>query len=59
LEELIATFNRGEEINEAVLQRSLEKALSPEGLEKLRELSRCEETRIDIKGYAKKASKEK
>jgi len=58
LEDNLGVFAKEGKINEEVLKRSLELALSPEGKAKLKELCENEEiarTRAYIKGYAKKA----
>ncbi|MEM2875579.1 MAG: aldo/keto reductase [Candidatus Bathyarchaeia archaeon] len=58
LEENLSIFSKEDRIDEGVLKRCLDTALSPQGREKLKELCENEEisrTRAYIRGYAKRA----
>jgi hypothetical protein len=58
LEENIAAVSKEGEVDDGLLKKCLETALSPEGKEKLRTLNKkgdIARTRAYIRGYAKKA----
>jgi len=58
LEENVGAISKEGEVDEGILKRSLETALSPEGKEKLKALKKMEDvarTRAYIRGYAKRA----
>jgi len=58
LEENVGAISKEGEVDEGILKKSLETALSPEGKEKLKALNKMEDvarTRAYIRGYAKRA----